>query len=155
LQGECGTDYSDLRSGPAVLIGAINNAWTRRLMGQLRYTFDIDRTNFVMRIRDGEDPSRKDWKVDGKLPKSEMTQDYAIVSRVLDPSTERIVVVAGGLTKYGTIAAGEFLTDGTHLAAFSQHAPKGWERQNMQVVLTTKVINGQSGPPEVIASCYR
>jgi len=155
LQGECGTDYSDLRSGPAVLIGAINNAWTHRLMGQLRYTFDIDRANFVMRIRDSQDPSRSDWKVDGKLANSQMTEDYAIVSRVLDPSTERMVVVAGGLTKYGTIAAGEFLTDGKHLAAFSQQAPKGWEHKNLQVVLATRVINGQSGPPQVIASAYR
>jgi len=93
--------------------------------------------------------------VDGKLANSQMTEDYAIVSRVLDPSTERMVVVAGGLTKYGTIAAGEFLTDGKHLAAFSQQAPKGWEHKNLQVVLATRVINGQSGPPQVIASAYR
>jgi hypothetical protein len=155
LQGECGTDYSELRSGPAVLIGAINNAWTHRLMGQLRYTFDIDRTNFVMRIRDSENPTQTAWKVEGTLPSSQMTRDYAIVTRVLDPSTERMVVVVGGLTKYGTLAAGEFLTDGMHLAAFAKHAPKGWEHKDLQVVLATKVIGGHSGPPEPIASWYR
>jgi hypothetical protein len=155
FQGECGTDYSELRSGPVVLIGAINNAWTRRLMGRLRYTFDIDRTNFVMTIRDEQNPSQSVWKVDGNLPSSQMTEDYAIVTRVLDPSTERMVVVAGGLTKYGTLAAGEFLTDGKHLAAFAQHAPKGWEHKDLQIVIATKVIGGHSGPPEPIASWYR
>lgn len=155
LQGECETDYSELRSGPAVLIGAINNGWTRRLMGQLRYTFDIDRTNFVMKIRDRENPAQTVWKVEGSLPSSQMSEDYAIVTRVRDPSTERMVVVAGGLTKYGTVAAGEFLTDGMHLAAFAQHAPKGWQHKDLQVVLATKVIGGHSGPPEPIASWYR
>lgn len=154
MQGESGTDFSELRSGPAVLIGGFNNTWTQRLMGRLRFTFDIDRTNFVMRVRDAQNPSRADWIVDGKMPNAKMAEDYAIVSRVFDPTTERIVVVAAGLTRYGTAAAGEFLTDGTHMAAFVREVPKGWEHKNMQVVIATRVINGQSGPPRPISSWF-
>jgi hypothetical protein len=142
-QGEYGTDFSGLRSGSAVLIGAFNNAWTQRLTGQLRFTFAIDRTTFVMRIRDNKNASRE-WVVDGKTPNLKLTEDYAIVSRVYDSTTERVVVVVGGLTKFGTTAAGEFLTDSTHMAAFARQSPDRWENcKHLQVVIATNVINGR------------
>jgi hypothetical protein len=55
-----------------------------------------------------------------------------------------------GLTGFGTIAAGEFLTDPIYLEALAKSAPRGWERKNMQLLLTTRVIHGTSGPPRIL-----
>ena len=61
--------------------------------------------------------------------------------------TERIVIVVGGLTGFGTLAAGEFLTNPEYIQDFAKHAPQGWDRKNMQLVISTRVIDGTSGPP--------
>ena len=45
-----------------------------------------------------------------------------------------MLVVAGGLTGYGTIAAGEFLTNPVYLEAIAKEMPKNWEHKNIQLV---------------------
>jgi hypothetical protein len=88
--------------------------------------------------------------VNYSTPYLQLTEDYAIITRVLEPMTERMVVVAGGLTGYGTMAAGEFLTNPEYLQAVAKQLPKNWEHKNIQLVIDTKVINGNSGPPRVV-----
>jgi hypothetical protein len=36
----------------------------------------------------------------------------------------------------------------------AKKAPEGWERKNVQIVITTQVINRHSGPPRVVAVHY-
>lgn len=143
----------DLRRGPAVLVGAFNNPWTMRLTRNLRYTFDPGEgpDEGVMRIRDQKNPSDTRWRVDGRLPFNRIAEDYAIVSRMLDPLTERMVVTIGGVTSQGTIAAGEFVTEERYLSALRSQLPPGWERKNMEVVLGTELVNGVPGPPRILA----
>ena len=146
--GESSTTFADLRSGPVVLIGAFNNDWTLRLMGPMRFSFERD--NDIFWIKDLQNPSRRDRAVNYTMPYLQVTEDYALISRVLETTTERMVVVAGGLTGYGTIAAGEFLTNPVYMETLAKQAPKDWSRKNIQVVIATKVINGNSGPPRVV-----
>jgi len=84
------------------------------------------------------------------MPYLQLSEDYALISRVLEPTTERMLVVAGGLTGYGTIAAGEFLTNAVYLEEIAKEVPKNWEHKNIQLVIATKVIHGNSGPPRVV-----
>ena len=146
--GETSTTFADLRSGPVVLIGAFNNDWTMRLTGPMRFSFE--RENDIFWIKDLHNPSRRERAVNYTMPYLKATEDYALISRVLEPTTDRMVVVAGGLTGYGTIAAGEFLTDPGYMETLAKQAPKDWSRKNIQVVIATKVINGNSGPPRVV-----
>ena len=148
IRGQLSTDFTDLRNGPVVLVGAFNNDWTMRLIGPMRFSFERDHDTFW--IKDRQNPSRRDRAVNYRTPYLSLTEDYALISRTLDPTTARMVVVAGGLTGCGTIAAGEFLTDPTYLEAMAKGAPRGWERKNIQVVLATRVIHGASGPPRVL-----
>ena len=83
------------------------------------------------------------------LPYLRLAQDYALVSRVLDPTTERMVVVVAGLTGYGTAAAAEFLS-GSGMKVIAHDAPKHWARKNLQLVLGMDVISGNSGPARVL-----
>ena len=146
---------NDFRHGPVVLIGAFDNPWTLRLENQLRFVLEKNPaepgTNV---IRDRRNPSRTNWTEDDSIPYTRLTADYAIVSRFLDPRTEKVVVVVAGLTKYGTIAAGEFATEERYLQSLASQAPSGWERKNLQVVIATEIINGIAGPPRVLASYF-
>ena len=81
-------------------------------------------------------------------------QDYAIVTRVFNPTTERSVVSVAGIENYGTLAAGEFVTDPEYLGAALLSAPKGWRGRNLQIVLGTKIIEATPGPAKVLAATY-
>ena len=153
IRGELSTSLSDLRDGPAVLVGAFNNDWTLRLTGPSRFSFQNPRPH-VFAIKDQQNPTAEAWNVDTAVPYMKMSDDYAVISRIKDPTTDRVVVVAAGVAYWGTIAAGEFLTDPKYLEEVAKNAPPGWERKNMQIVIGTKVIAGNSGPPRVLAAHF-
>jgi hypothetical protein len=154
IRNELSTTLADLRDGPVILIGAFNNDWTMRLTHQARFRFQKDPITRIGWIEDQQNPSRRDWQLDLKIPRSQQTDDYAIISRVMDPTTDRWLVIAAGEEAYGTMAAGEFLSDPAFMEAVAKQAPSNWERENIQIVLGTKVINGNSGPPRVLATYY-
>jgi hypothetical protein len=148
IRGEISTSFADLRNGPVVLVGALNNDWTVRLMGPMRFSYEREKDTFW--IKDRQNPSRRDHAVNYQTPYLDLTEDYALISRVLEPTTDRMVVVAGGLTGFGTIAAGEFLSNPSYINAIAKQLPGNWEHKNIQLVLATKVIGGNSGPPRVV-----
>ena len=151
IRGEAVTAFADLRDGPVVLIGAFNNDWTMRLTGQLRFSFVYEAATDNVWIRDGDHPSSREWAVHMGQPYLKITEDYAVISRVLDPTTDRMLVVAAGIANYGTLAAGEFLTNPAYIRAAVAQAPGDWDGKNIQIVISTKVIGGSSGPPRVLA----
>src|SRR5215475_11474380 len=151
LRGVRSVSLADLRSKPCVLIGAFNNEWTMSLAGELRFFFDIDHQNNAEIVNDRQNPGKTEWKVVNSWPHRRIPADYAIVSRILNPTTEQAVVIVAGITYYGTHAAGEFLTNQAYFSEALNNAPRDWYRKNMQVVLSTKVISGAHGPPKVLA----
>jgi hypothetical protein len=144
----------DLKDGPAVLIGAFNNSWTLRLTGELRFSFARNPETHLSWIRDREDPNAIKWSHQMTAPYADVQEDYAIISRVVDPTTGRVVVTASGLAKFGTEAAGEFLTNPVYVEQISQRAPKNWERRNMQIIIRAHVVGRSSGPPEILATHF-
>jgi hypothetical protein len=145
--------YADLQNGPAILIGLLNNDWTKRLVGSLRFTVDRKVGGKVL-IRDRTNPLRSDWSIDYYAPLLEISKDYALVMRATDPKTEQMVVAAAGMSVFGTLAAGEFITDENEIRKLAAVAPKGWERKNMEIVLSTDVIRANPGPPKVVATYF-
>jgi hypothetical protein len=142
---------TNLRGRPAVLIGAFNNDWTLSLAGELRFYFDIDHKNSAEIVRDRLNPGASDWKIVNAWPYRKIPADYAIVSRVRNSTTEQTVVIAAGITHYGTSAAAEFLTNPAYFEEAVKNAPSDWSSKNMQVVLSAKVMSGTAGPPRVMA----
>jgi hypothetical protein len=145
--------FTDLQSGPAVLIGLANNDWTERLVGKLRFTLDR-RPPGKLLVRDSNNPGREDWMVDYCTPYLSFTRDYALVVRVLDPRTEQMVVTAAGLSAFGTLAAGEFLTIPEEFRKILSVAPNDWPQRNFELVLSTDVIRGKSGHPNIVAAQF-
>ena len=75
----------------------------------------------------------------------------ALISRIWNSDTGRVVVVIGGLYTYGTEAAGEFLTDPQLMQSVAKAADLKDTHRNLQIVLATKVTDGTAGPPRVLA----
>ena len=152
LRGGRTTSLADLRRKPVVLIGAFNNEWTLRLAGQQRFYFDSDGGEFF--VRDRQNPSNHGWQSRTDPANPRVQTDYAIVSRIHNPTTEQAVVVAAGIKGGGTYAAGEFLTNAGYLESALRNAPRGWKDKNVQFVLSTQIFSGTPGPPQVVAAHY-
>ncbi len=133
--------YGDLRENPTILIGAHNNPWTIIMTLNLRYVF-----NGRDSILDRSDP-RRHWSAN-----TSFTDDYAIISRVLNSKTGTPVFMAAGIGHAGTRAAAEFLTNSHSIAALVKSLPGDWARKNIQIVLHTSVINQIPSAPDVIAT---
>ena len=83
-----------------------------------------------------------------------IAEDYAIVTRVFDPDTEKTVLSVAGIETYGTLAAGEFVTEPEYLGTALPAMPPDWRGKNVQFVLSTKIIDGTPGPPRALASHF-
>jgi hypothetical protein len=73
---------------------------------------------------------------------------------MVDPKTEQMVVVAAGITVFGTSAAGDFLTNKNEIRKLAAIAPPDWEKKNIEIVLSTDVIRGKSGPASIVATQF-
>ena len=152
VQGEASTSLTDLRRGPSVFIGAFDNGWTLRLTSPLRFHFANDRDMTQFWIEDRANPGNRGWMLDRSVQQQTGTyKDYAIVARMVDPNTDQFVVVAAGIGRGGTVAAGEFLVDANRMEDMLRQLPQNWKQKNMEIVLETQVIQGRSGPPRITA----
>jgi hypothetical protein len=150
--GEASTSLTDLRRGPSIFIGAFDNSWTLRLTGPLRFHFANDAAMTQFWIEDRANPGKHEWVLDRSQQQQTGTyKDYAIVGRLLDPNTDQMVVVAAGIGRGGTVAAGEFLVDQHRMEELLKQVPLDWKRKNLEIVLETQVIEGRSGPPRISA----
>src|ERR1019366_8377080 len=78
------TTLADLKRGSAIFIGAFSNELSMRLMREARFNFEIDPATNLPRVRDRQNPSNSQWRLD-RAPADPSFTDYAIVSRVRDP----------------------------------------------------------------------
>jgi hypothetical protein len=83
-----------------------------------------------------------------------VAEDFVIISRVFQSETGEMLITAAGITQYGTRAAGEFLTNPIHLEAFARQAPAGWQKKNLQIVFSVKIIDNTPGPPTILATHF-
>jgi hypothetical protein len=146
------TSFPDLRAAPTVLIGMFSNAWTLELGSGFRFTPAIDGATRRVLIIDRLHPERTDWHVIDPWPALNVTRDYALVSRVRDPVTGTLVIIAAGITPYGTTAAVEWLTSPSSIQQTFAGAASDWPSRNLQVVLETRILHGTAGPPKVVAT---
>jgi hypothetical protein len=139
----------NLRAGPVILVGFANNGWTRRLTSSLRFHMEDDRAAERIKVVDSDDPKRVDWFVNMYENVENLKKDYAIVSRYSDEVTGTPVLEVAGMRNYGTTAAAEFVSNPRYLNSLGQSL-SGCNR-NIQFVVQTVVVDGVSGPPQVVA----
>lgn len=145
------SDSVDVRNLPrhtVVLIGYSSTQW-ESISKELRFYIDGEREGMITdRGHDTE------WYPRHLTKDLHTDEDYAIVSRFLDPATRAMVVLVSGATQYGTEGAAKVVTDPELLKNALRDRPSGWEKKNLQVVLHMKVIANTPATPEVVATYY-
>jgi hypothetical protein len=143
-------EFTQLREGPFVLIGAYDNAWTMRVTQDLPFGFEYD-AKHVRRLVDRKSPQKRGWSLRWEIPNSKLAQDYAIVARIHDNVTGQPVIILAGILGPGTEAAGEVVSNPAYLNAMIEKAPRNWDQMNLEAVIEAHVIEGHPGPPTVVA----
>lgn len=139
--------FTDLRKGPAVLLGAFQNRWSLELSRNLRFVFTT--ANGVPAIRDAQ--TQKLWSLPQLKDDGQTDRDYVVVSRIFRSETGQFVVLATPITQYGCRAAGDILTSPALLRESVANL-KDWKSRNVQLVFEVSVIGQTAGPPKLIAS---
>jgi hypothetical protein len=143
---------ADLRAGPVILLGVLENTWSLRLLSNLRFHPRMDFASQKMWIEDSQHPERREWNAPWGIAYSDTHDDYALVTRTRDPLSGQISVEIGGLGLHASQAAAEFATNPIYLKSLSDslHDPN----RNVQIVLKINVIKGEASPPQVVAETY-
>jgi hypothetical protein len=126
------TNLEDLREGPAILIGGLDNQWTMQALSSLRFRFGGQPDSRRFWIVDSRKPTNTQWSLDLTRRYSAVTRDYAIIARIRNEETGQPQIIVAGIGMSGTAAAGEFLTN------------------DFEAVLSTDVIDGIAGSPRII-----
>lgn len=149
VQPSSSITFADLRQGPTVLLGGLDNPWTMRAQQNLRFGLQTD-GNGVDWISDSHDPGARKWSVDFNRPYSKVTSDYAIIAYFRDPGTQQPTLIIAGMGENGTKAASEFITDDAQLRNVLGESLQKPGGSNFEVVLSTEVVNGSTGAPMVL-----
>jgi hypothetical protein len=126
--------FAELRNNPTILVGGFNNPMTRELTRNFRFVF-ASRNRIEDRQQRG-----KAWVLQASQD-SHDTEDYAIISRIIQHDDTAPLLSVAGLGQYGTLAATEFVFDPVKLEALQQTLPAGWPHRNLQILLQIKVTD--------------
>jgi hypothetical protein len=120
-----------------------------QLANSMRFVFD--RSDGTSVIRDKT--TAKVWKFQPGTP-STPSIDYVVLSRIFESKTGRMVVLAAGLSHYGTEAAGKILTDSSSLQKALRNASEDWPTRNLQLVFRVEVFGKTAGEPTLEGSNF-
>jgi hypothetical protein len=137
--------FAEVRNNPTVLIGGFNNDMTRELSRNFRYVLAARN-----RIEDRNQSGRA-WELHASTD-SHDTEDYAIVTRIQRNGEIEPMIIVAGMGQYGTLAAADFICQPEHLDELGRSLGRGWQKQNLQVVLRIKVIDFKPISTSIVAT---
>jgi len=147
LQTAPTTPLTELREHPVIFLGGYNNQWTMRLVQPLRFHFSAE--TVAESIVDQSQPGTR-WERDASLPYSS-ADDYALVARFRNPTTDSWVVALAGVGRNGTEAAAHFVTSPHYMQLLRDRVGSDLSNRNVEVVLKVNVVDGKTGAPSILA----
>ena len=141
----------DFHNHTIVAVGAFSNPWTLERTSAMRFRFGraiVDGKSWLS-ISDSQNP-KSQWKVP-ESPFANLTVDYAVITRMIDPESKKVFLSLAGLNQFRTEAAEEFVTNPYYWDDLASHAQRGWQSRNIQVLIKTSVVELRPTPPQVIA----
>ena len=146
LHSSPSTPLTVLREHTAVLLGGYNNQWTMRLLQPQRYQFTQEPVELIVRS-----DATAGALAAGSLSAVLDADDYALLARFRDTTTDSWVVVLAGLGRNGTEAAAQFATSPHYMQLLRDKMGKNFSNQNIEAILKVNVIDGKTGAPSILA----
>jgi hypothetical protein len=140
------TPLTELREHSVVLLGGYNNQWAMRLLQSQRIQFTPEPVESIV---DRMQP-KSSWSRDRSLPYSS-ADDYALIARFRDTTTDGWVVVLAGLGRNGSEAAAQFASSPRYMRLLREKMGRDFSNRNIEAVLKVSVIDGKTGAPSIVA----
>jgi hypothetical protein len=128
----------------------IGYSWTRwsSLTNTLRFGFDLNPQ--APQVTDYGKPTK--WVLRARSADRHTDEDFALVCRLVHPDTGTPLILLAGITQYGTEAAADLVSSPARLREAVRGLRSDWPNKNVQLVLHTRVISGETAAPQVVAS---
>lgn len=136
--------FAELRNNPSLLIGGFNNPMTLELTKNLRFVLGARNE-----IDDTQDRNRR-WQLHASED-SHDTEDYAIVTRLIQRQGDAPTLSVAGMGQYGTLAAANFVCSPAAVSEMTHHLPRDWTNRNLQLILHVKVVDFKPATTEIVA----
>jgi hypothetical protein len=143
---------AELRQNPVVFVG--NSDWAQRLFAPMRFHFMRDPSADLYWIEDSQDSSSRKWAVKMDQKFDSYAVDYALISRVQERTTGQTIVAVTGLGSHATAAAAEFVTSPAEIALVADSNSPEWKKNNVQIVISTRIAGSSWGTPQVVAKYF-
>lgn len=140
------TPLTALREHSIVLLGGYNNQWAMRLLQSQRIQFTPEPVESIV---DRMQPEAH-WSRDRSLPYSS-ADDYALIARFRDTTTDSWVVVLAGLGRNGSEAAAQFASSAHYMQLLREQMGRDFSSRNIEAVVKVSVIDGKTGAPSIVA----
>jgi hypothetical protein len=100
-------------------------------------------------IDDTRSPGRR-WMLHAS-DDSHDTEDYGIMTRLVQKNSDAPILSVAGMRQYGTLAAANFICNPASIAQLARQLPKNWTAHNLQVLLHVRVVDFKPASTEVVA----
>jgi hypothetical protein len=141
---------ADLATAPMIVIGGPRfNQWTANLTQNLRFAFQV--VDNKPRVTDSENPKRF-WEDPDLNPRA--TDDYVIITRLLNSTTTRPVICIAGIKAFGSRAGTELILSPAMLKQILKYAPDNWDQKSFQLVLHVTKKEKELDIPRLVAATY-
>jgi hypothetical protein len=146
--------FSELREQPSLLLGGFSSSWTRRMLQDLRYK--LLQKDAAHGGGDYVYDAQKQQQVGDDILAANgyAEHDFAIAARLFDSNSGQIIMIAAGMTTFGTESAAELFFDSLLFAEVLKTAPKNWETKNFEAVIKVSIIGTTPASPQVIATHF-
>ena len=92
------------------------------------------------------------WSVPPELSDPNSSEDYFLITRVVEGATSRPFLILAGLKQAGTEAAGYLISTPTEIDRILRPLDPSWPSKNLQLVLHTRVMSNHPSDFELVAS---
>jgi len=148
-----GTDltFPQMIEHPTLLLGGFASIWAMRIARDLPFTltWDDQKNKIILDKRTGQV-----WRPVNPNARGYADQDHGILCRVFDAESGQIVMIAAGITTFGTAGAAGLLFDTNWFSELAKLAPQGWQTQNFEAVVRVSIIGMATSPPQIVATHF-
>jgi hypothetical protein len=145
--------YPQMCEQPTLLLSGFVSGWRRRLNKQFRFSL-VEQSDQHQAISVCDTSNGHIWGPVVRTNGFFGDEDYGIVTRYFDNSVGQTVLIATGVTTFGTLAAARYLVEESLFSKLLERAPNDWHKKNFQAVIHVTVVGTTIVGPSVVATHF-
>ncbi len=145
--------YPQMCEQPTLLLSGFISGWRRRLNKQFRFSL-VEQSDQHQAISVCDTANGHIWGPVVRANGFFGDEDYGIVTRYFDNSVGQTVLIATGVTTFGTLAAARYMVEESLFSKLLEHAPKDWRPKNFPAVVHVAVVGTTIVGPSVVATHF-